>query len=385
MAGLWYDSSDPEVISVWERDLGREVRARDPLFDPKFGFAGKSDGSLIQVKDMLTKGPGKSITTKLRYQLEGRGRAGDETLKGHGEAYKTSTYSLTVHTLRHYVETSSPIIDQWVSEDTMEEGRDGLADWFATRFAFSAHLHAGGFDLVTDPAYTLHNTINAVNSSYVIRPNGKTTAQDLTSGDQFDVDLLNLAQRQIKLLRPKIRPAMTPRGQRYCVFLSPEQVYSLRQSDSIWFATMQNALSGSVVDDNPLLSNALGEWGPFVFFESDWVPPGIHTSQNKIQPDTRRAWVGGAQALFLAFGRGDAPSGYSLNRYRWDRESEDFGHKRQVAATSILGMARPRYTKPGEANARENGIVVIETYAEHGMTDADVYAPWTDAGAEIAS
>jgi N4-gp56 family major capsid protein len=374
--GLWYDSTDNEVVQTWEKELGREVRARDPLFDPYYGFAGKSDTSLIQIKDQLTNGPGARIRTKLRYQLDGRGRAGEEPLKGYGEAYKTSTFDVEVNVLRHYVETSSPMVDQWVPEDTLEEGRDGLADWFATRYAFSAHLHAAGISIVTDAAYTLHNTINALNSSYIIRPNGKT-AGNLTTADTFDVDILNNAARQLKLLRPKIRPASTPRGDRYCVFLAPEQVHSLRQSDSVWFATMQNALAGGRIDDNPLLTNALGEWNGFVFFESDWVPPGLNSGATKIKDYTRRAWIGGAQALFLAHGRGRAPQGYGLNRYRWDRETEDFGHVGQIAATTIVGMNRPRYTKPGEASARENGILCIETYADHGMTGSDVYAPWT--------
>lgn len=385
MAGLWYESTDSEVINTWERDLGREVRARDPLFDPKNGIAGTADTNAIQLKDQLTNGPGANIRTKLKYQLEGRGRAGDETLKGHGEAYKTATFNIEVNTLRHYVETSSPMVDQWVHEDTLEEGKDGLADWFATRYAFSAHLHAAGFNLVTQNAYTLHNTVSALNSSYIIRPNGKTTAQDLTSSDEFDVDLLNLAARQLKLLRPKMRPAQTPRGPRYICMLSPEQVYSLRKSDSIWFASMQNAIKGGRIEDNPLLCNALGEWGMFLFFESDHTPPGIHSGQSAIQDNTRRAWIMGAQGLFIAHGRGRAPQGYGLNRYRWDRETEDFGHKGQIAATTIVGMARPRYTKPGESSARENGVLAIETYAPHGLSAADVYKPWTDAGATIAT
>lgn len=378
MAGLWFPIDDPQVINTWERELNREVRARDPLFDPAMGFSGKEDSKLIQIKDELTKGPGANIRTKLKYQLEGRGRAGDERLKGHGEAYKTSTFNIYVDTLRHYVETSTPMVDQWVHEDTLEEGRDGLGDWFATRFAFSAHLHATGFNVVTDDAYRLHNTIEAINSTYIVRPNGKTTAQSLTSSDRFDVDLLNTVARHLKLLRPKIRPAMTPRGPRYAVFLSPEQIHDLRRSDSVWFATMQNALKGGVVDENPLLSNALGEWGLFIFYESDVLPPGLHSTADTIVDKTRRAWVGGAQSLVMAFGRGSAPSGYGLNRYRWDRESEDFGHRNQIAATTIGGIARPRYTKPGEASARENGILVIETYADYGpsLTSAEVYKDW---------
>lgn len=382
MSGLWYSTDNPVVIKTWERDLGREVRARDPLFDPQYGFAGKSDTSLIQIKDQLTNGPGQNIRTKLRYQLEGRGRGGNETLKGHGEGYKVATFSIEVNTLRHYVETSDPMVDQYVSEDTLEEGKDGLADWFATRYAFAAHLHAAGIANITDSVYTLHNTIAEINEQYIIRPNGKG-AGELTSDDTFDVPLINKASRLLKLLRPKIRPAMTPRGPRYCVFLSPEQVHDLQSENSVWFATMQNALAGGRIDDNPLLTNALGEWRGFIFFESDWVPPGLNAAGDAFVDKTRRAWIGGAQALFLAHGRGRAPKGYGLNRYRWVRETEDFEHIGQVAATTIVGMARPRYTKPGEADARENAIVVIETYADHGLDAETVYKPWTDAGGVV--
>lgn len=384
--GLWYSSADPEVVQLWEKELGREVRARDPLYDPQFGFAGKADTNLIQLKDQLTNGPGARIRTKLRYQLDGRGRAADEAMKGYGEAYKTATYDITVNTLRHYVETSSPMVDQMVPEDTLEEGRDGLADWFSTRYAFSTHLHAGGISLVTDPAYTLHNTINKLNAQYIIRPNGKA-AGALSAADTFDVDLINQASRLLKLLRPKIRPASTPRGDRYCVFLAPEQVYDLQQSDSVWFATMQNALAGGRIDDNPLLTNAIGEWRGFLFFESDWVPPGMNddTSPTSFKDNTRRAWIGGAQSIFLAHGRGRAPQGYALNRYRWDKDTEDFGHVGQMAATTIVGMGRPRYTKPNESAARENGIVAIETYAAHGLTGSAVYAPWINAAGGSSS
>jgi hypothetical protein len=47
--GAWLDPNDNEVIQTWEKELGREVRARDPLFDPAYGFAGSSDTNLIQL------------------------------------------------------------------------------------------------------------------------------------------------------------------------------------------------------------------------------------------------------------------------------------------------------------------------------------------------
>lgn len=385
MSGLVYNLGDPEVVNVWEKTLEREIRARDPLLDPDSGLAGGGADSLIQQKDDLREGPGSFVRTKLRYQLEGRGRAGDEVLKGHGEDYKTSTFDIYVNTLRHAFSISSPIVQQWITEDAMDEGRDGLADWFAKRFGIVAHAHAGGINIITDDAYRLHNTINALNSNYIIRPNGKS-AGNLTSSDTFDVDLINDVARFVKLVRPKIRPAMTKYGPRYCVFLSPEQVWSLRESGSLWFAKMIAAAQGGRIDDNGVWTKALGEDQGFLFFESDLVPPGLNSGGTAIQQNTRRAWVGGAQALFMAFGRGwKVAPGYSLNRFQWTRESEDFNHQHDLAVTTIAGMARPRYTRPSEGSAREHGVVVIETYADYGsMAAADVYKDWTDAGCTIA-
>jgi len=378
----WLSITDPRVVTVWERLLDREVRVKDPLFDTKYGFASKENGSLVVVKEELKQGPGARIRSKLKYQLEGEGRAGDQPLKGYGEFYKTAVFDIFIDTIRHYVETATPIMQQWVTEDTMDEGRDGLADWFATRFGFAAHIHACGISVITKPVYTLNNDIQALNSSYILRPNQKT-AGNLTSNDVFNVDVVNEAIMKLKLLNPKIRPAKTPLGELFVCFISPEQVRDLRKSDSEWFGLMKASLQGGRVDDNPIFHNALGKAHGVLFMESELVPPGLNSGGTKLKDKTRRAWIGGASALAMAFGRGYAPPGYDLNRFRWDRESEDFGHQQQIAATTIVGLARPQYKKPGESSAREAGVFVIETYADHLDTGSDVYARWINAGATL--
>ncbi len=378
----WLPITDARVVTVWERLLDREIRLKDPLFDDEYGFASKEANSLITIKDDLAKGPGAEIRTKLKYQLEGEGRAGDQPLKGYGEFYKSALFAIFVDTVRHYVETSTPIMQQWVTEDTLEEGKDGLADWFATRFSFAAHLHAAGLSMITKPVYSLNNTINALHTDYIYRPNG-ATAGNLTSNDVLTVDCFNEAIMRMKIMNPKMRPAKTSLGEVYVCFISPEQVRDLRKSDSEWFSLMKAGIQGGRVDDNPIFENALGKIHDVLLMESDLVPPGVNSDGSKIKDKTRRAWIGGASALFMAFGRGYAPPGYDKNRFRWDRESEDFGHQQQIAATTIVGIARPRYKKPGESAAREAGVFAIETYADHGLTGSDVYSKWIQAGAPL--
>ena len=384
MAGFYVDLTDPETVNVWEETLDREVRAKDPLLDDEAGLAGPGQGSLLQIRDDLSTEAGAFIRTKIRYQLKGRGRAAEEVLKGHEEDYKTATDNIYVNVLRHAFNVASPMAQQFVPEDVANEGRDGLADWAATRLSFGLHAHAAGIGLVTANAYTLNNTIAAVNSSYIIRPNGKA-AGALVSGDDFDVDLMNDVAQFVKNVRPKLRPAMTPWGPRFCVFLHPDQVKSLRASNSQWFGNMRAAMQGGRIDDNPIFTRALGEDQGFLFFESDFVPPGLNSGETAFKANTRRAWVGGAQALCLAFGRGWRGPGYDLNRYQWTRESEDYNHQNAIAVTTIVGAKRPRYQHPSEASARELGVVVVETYADHGtLSAASAFVDWTDAsGASI--
>lgn len=374
--------TDARVVTVWERKLQREVRVRGVLFDNKQGFAGSNASNLVILKDDLKNGAGSNIVTKLKYQLNGKGRAGDKPLKGYGEAYKTAVYRIYIDTLRHYVETQSPIIQQFVTEDTLDEGADGLADWFVTRYEFGAHLHAAGITLITDNEYVINNAVQAINSSYILRPND-TAAGSLGVGDEMTLDVINEAIMRLKLARPKIRPAKTPRGDRFVCFLSPEQVRDLRKSDSDWFALMVSAMKGGAVDDNPIWTTALGEYGGVIFVEADLVPPGLNSGATAFKDKTRRAWIGGASALMVAHGRGWGAPGFDVNRYRWDRETEDFGHQHQLAATTIVGMGRPRYTDPRDATTKEAGVFVIETYADHNGTGTSIYEPWLTAGGTL--
>jgi len=384
MSGLRYAITDPEVKHAWEVGVEVEARLRDPLLDPENGFAGSDTDSFLCEKDEL-KSEGAYIISKVQYQLEGIGRYGEQTLKGYEESYKTATSNIYIDVLRHATAVSGPMTAQFISEDALEESKKLMGDWAATRLSLSAHLHGAGISCVTNPAFTLHNTINAVDSRYIIRP-GKKSAGDLTANDTFDVDLINNAARLLKMIRPKMRPAKTPWGPKFILWLAPEQVHSLRESDSIWYDRCRAALQGGYTKDNPIWGTAIGEEQGILMMESDFVPPGLDSTGAKLQANTRRAWLGGAQSLMMAYGRGyKEDASFSMNRFQWLTDSDDYGFRRAVALGTILGMSRPRYLKPGNSLYDER-VIVIETYVEYpeNFTAATVLDKWTAAGVEIA-
>lgn len=376
--------TDDEVVTQWETGIDIEARLKLPLLDDEYGFAGASDDNLIVLKDDLTTKAGGTIRSYFAYQLSSRGRAKDEQLQGFEDRHRSSTFDIKVDTLRNAVAHDSPMFQQWVAYDMLETSKRVLGDWFAKRFELGLHAHATGASLITLDAYNLNNTINAVQPAYIVRPNNKGQGL-LSSGDVMDVDVINEALLRLELLRPKIRPAMTPFGPKFVCFLAPEQVRDLRKSDSVWFQMMSNAISGGHVSDNPIFTNLLGSVHDVMFYASNLVPPGLNAGGTKFKSKTRKAWIGGAGALNLAFGRGDRPSGFGVNRFQWDMDSQDYGYRKSISASTIVGAARPRFTDPRDSSVSEHGVLCVETYADYGnsLTDAQVYVDWTEAGAQI--
>lgn len=376
--------TDNEVVTQWETGIDIEARLKLALLDDEYGFAGNSEDNLIVLKDDLTTKAGGTVRSYFAYQLSSRGRAKDEQLQGFEDRHRTSTFDIKVDTLRNAVAHESPMYQQWVAYDMLETSKRVLGDWFAKRFELALHAHATGASIITLDAYTLNNTINAVQSAYIVRPNNKAQGS-LTSGDTMDVDVINEALLRLELLRPKIRPAMTPFGPKFVCFLAPEQVRDLRKSDSVWFQIMTSAIQGGQVSDNPIFTNLLGSVHDVLFYTSNLVPPGLNSGGTKFKSKTRKAWIGGAGALNLAFGRGDRPSGFGVNRFQWDMDSQDYGYRKSISASTIVGAARPRSTDPKDSSISEHGVLCVETYADYGnsLTDAQVYVDWTEAGAQI--
>lgn len=384
----WVNLTDPETVINWEKDLYYEIALADPLLDTAKGLAGESDSKLVQVNTDLNTKPGGSIRFKKKYRLKMRGAVQDEVLKGKAGKYKSDTFAVFVDTLRGATEVESPIQQQWVMEDALDESRDSLAVWFSERIPLGLHLHACGISFITDEAYILNNDIAAIHSEQIMRPNGKA-AGALNANDTLTVDFVNQLVTRLKLLKPKIAPAEIPGfGKKYVMFLSNEHVEQLRSSNSDWFNIMRAAIQGGRVDDNPIFGSALGVFHDVLFMESDLLPPGMNSGATAFKDKTRRGWIGGAQALTLAYGAGWAAPGFELNKFRWDTEVDDFAHRKQIAATTIIGGAAPVFTNPNEngGTARQNAIVAFETYADYGtaLSSTTVYDPWLEiAGTSV--
>ena len=99
MAVTEYGVNAAEAVKLWSRKLMHE--ALKQTWASK--FMGRDSGSLVQVLDDTSKGPGDRIRCILRMQLSGDGIQGDDTLEGNEEALVTHTDNVIIDQLRHAV------------------------------------------------------------------------------------------------------------------------------------------------------------------------------------------------------------------------------------------------------------------------------------------
>lgn len=355
-----------------------ELRPKDALLDPDAGLLG--DYGVVKEVEELRRDGGKQITMSFAYQDESRGKTAGQQLIGDTQGLQYDTFDVKIGVLRNgWSVDDGGYSDQVLPWNSAKALAENAADWAAKRLSFGLHVQAAGIGLITDEAYRLYNTVNAITSTHILRPNDKA-AGALTDSDEFTVELIDDAAQFVTMVEPQIRPAKTPWGDMYCLFISPEQRRALKRTDSAWYASMIASLQGGN-QKSGVFTRALGIYNNFVILESQFVPPGLNSGETAFKASTRRAWVGGAGALALAFGKGwNSDPGFDINRWKWIKEEHDFGEQRAFGVRTMVGAARPQYTNPNTSTNHEQGVVVIETYADHGQfTAAQAFRRWTDA------
>jgi hypothetical protein len=87
----------------------------------------------------------------------------------------------------------------------------------------------------------------------------------------------------------------------------------------------------------------------------------------------------------MGFGRGWSAPPYGKNRFQFISDSEDYNFQKQIAVQTIVGATRPRFTDPATSTVHENGVLVLETYADYGsnFSSSTVYSDWIDAGCTV--
>ncbi|WP_102830645.1 N4-gp56 family major capsid protein [Bartonella bovis] len=375
MATTQISINDPMVVSTWAKVLNIETSKALSIAP----LMGKDKNSVIQVKDELGKSAGDSITMGLRAQLMGDGVSEGQTLEGNEEALQFMSDKILVNELSHAVRVPNEgsIDQQRVLFNLRKEAKDGLVDWYADRLSMMFFIQATGYTapwmrfeghtITLKPVHYGFNAPLEPSSKRVVRPGQKKTDETLTKEDVFNLKLIDQAVQRAKLANPKIRPVRVNGGSFYVMYLHPTQVTQLRTNtdEGQWLDITKAVYNGSRTK-NPIFDGSLGVYNGVVLREAEHVPNGVDSKTKEPVLSVRRAVLLGAQSIIMAYGRSNKGSG--ATRYKLVEELFDYERRFGVAAKTIIGMKKSRYTLPySDQGAQDFGTIVIPSFAEDNV------------------
>ena len=362
MATTAYGVNHPMAVKLWSKALVTEALKETYVSR----FMGKSNDSLIVVKDELNKSKGDRVRIGLRMQLTAEGVIGDGTLEGSEEALTIYQDDLLIDQHRHAVRSAGKMTEQRVHHDIRDEAKDGLKDWWANNIdrAFfnqvtgntSVSQTLAGMNLPLAPTGTAspsnaHIIYGSGTTSTTTSLTASSTASASVRGLLMTPGVIDVALNLAKIAVPTMRPLRINGQDKWVMFLHPNQVRSLRTNAAAgavtWYDLMRARVEGGE-RDNPLYNGGLGEYNGVILHESSRIPDYAASGNTTF----RRGVLCGAQAA--AFGTGRDHGGEKMS---WFEELFDYGNQLGVEAGMIWGLKKLQF------NAQDFGTMVCVTYA----------------------
>jgi len=373
---VWYDSTDPETVKAWERDLDVEVRFRAPKLDPANGMFGTGEGNLFRVKEELRKGPGDRIRMHFRWQLEptNRLKVGPQNVEGEELGFESRTFDIYIDELIQGAKTKGRMAQQRVHFNLIEENKSALADYYADQGELGMSVHLGGLSSVTDPAWNWNNAPTAPDVDHIVRVNDRATDEALVEGDKMNIRTINRTLARVKQVRPRMRPGMIGGMRAFVWSFHSNQIMHMRETDSDFFNLHLKAIEGGSINENPIFTGNLGMYQGCIFMEDQWVSPGFHSTTGQPVANTRRSILMGAGALAMGYGREGLPGGYAPNKYLWYTKEFNAGRDTACYASTIAGIAAPHFERPSDLLTVDYGKMVASSWAEDVAGQEPIWA-----------
>jgi N4-gp56 family major capsid protein len=358
-----FSTSHALVPQQWSEGLEAEVLKKVSYT----GLIGKRSDALLQWKDTLSTKPGDTETIGLRMQLNSAPKSSNQALEGNEQTLTLYDMSFTMDEVADAVRFKNIIDRQRVTFDMRDEAKAALADQLSAAWDTSLFTQLGGARHVSDATFYGHNSILdpqqvSGQAHYITGDSaGAATTDEALSGDAdtFRLELLDIAVERAKTLSPAIRPARIPGFDRplYVCFIHPYQLTSLRRDEAStgasWLTLMRDAMQGGKVDDNPLVTGAMGVYNDVLLIESTRVPLGVNSSTGASVAGVRRAIFCGAQSAVIAWGR----LGGTPRRFRWVEKQFEYDREYGISAGFLGGIKLTQF------NGKPFGSIVIPTVA----------------------
>lgn len=387
-APLYVDMSDPAAVKKWEQRLFQLAMRETVIFNPANGLVRDDEDGVVHRKTEPFKsdGGGARATFTLVHDLEGEAAYGNENLHGKEMGLTSATDTLDINNVRIAASVDGEIVEQRIPWATANLNQKKLARKFQIMMEASALMHLTGFAInaATASGYahekwlkgnslanTFGHTPRTPDDKHFYRPNDHTTDEDIAADQTAIIDLNvieDVTARAKQLLIP-IRKAKIGKGRYWVFFLHTDAVKVLRRQETEWWQYMTSRIQGGEIDGNPIKTGGegtrvLGEYQETIFFETSYLPPGIHSSTSTPVAGTRRWVFGGAQMLLLGLGKRYS----NENQFKFRRQEWDYGDKWGIATGMLAGMRSPRFHVPAVNQDHDYGKIAGTSYVEDSVS-----------------
>ena len=360
MPDFFLDTSRPEVVKAFNKQLWAEWRQNGALWNPDYGLVGSGPEYCITEINDLQRGAGDEVTIPYIFQLDDdAGVMGAEVLEGKETAPDYGYFKLKINKQRYGTQVYGEMFQQMVHFDVAKNAKQIVKDWFLNRREVSAMNQLSGFTPQSDLRFTGLNAVTALQSANVHRPGAHTTDLQVR-GDStatFDVDLLAEVRAKLDMMDPPIEPLSIGGFEGYVVMMHPNVKADLDSPSSTFFDISKSALQGGLAKDHPFFSRIAGAYQDFLFVVNPFCVQGISGTSGLA--NTRQSLVLGRKALGVSYGRSVRNTKDPFSMYLGARDHDD---KLITSCKLIWGCKRATATK-ADATVKDIGVMSIVTYS----------------------
>jgi len=237
-----FATNDPLTRKKWARGLFKVIL---PAVEYSY-LVGTADTSMVQLRTELGKGEGDKITFGIRLPLTGPGIVGRDTVEGNEEKLIFKDFDMTIEELNHAVDTGGKMDEQRIPYDLMNEGKNGLQDWWADKLSDTviAHLcgdanyRIAGKTFAQNPTNPTKEKFLVVNSTATTAAALLTAEAALTSADILDLSFLDRMKQKAEMPTKgskayKVRPLVKGGKNYFRVILHTYVFDALRQNMNV--------------------------------------------------------------------------------------------------------------------------------------------------------
>ena len=349
---------------IWDSDFFSEYVRRNQFSK----YMGTTTGSLIQVREDLTRQSGDTVVFPAMRRLVGAGVTGNAILEGNEEILNLRSMNLTVAAFRHAVAVSD-WDEQKSVVDLREAAREALMTWELEKMRSDiitslGAITADGNIQVSYAAATAaqRNAWTVNNADRVLFGHQKANAVSgvmatalltlASPADRMTSAILTLAKRMARTANPRIRPITVNDDEEWFVVFMPSLVFRDLLLDPVITNALQYAWNRGT--DNPLFTGGDLIFDGLIIREVPELPVIAGAGAGGV--DVAASFMCGAQALGIAWAQ----------RMKSTTNTRDYGYMHGVGIQEIRGIGKLRFgvdptvdtTKPVD-----NGIFTIYTTA----------------------